>query len=93
MCVLLALGNPPFCMLGYKASHYVSFWPQIAVLITNGQSDDPVDGPAKAVTDSGISLFAVGEFTDLVLFMSKVCVCVVVSACMTHLVQFLCFGM
>uniref|UniRef100_A0A8C1AE65 Collagen type VII alpha 1-like n=1 Tax=Cyprinus carpio carpio TaxID=630221 RepID=A0A8C1AE65_CYPCA len=34
--------------------------PKIAVLITNGQSDDPVDGPAKAVTDSGISLFAVG---------------------------------
>ncbi|XP_051546820.1 collagen alpha-1(VII) chain-like [Myxocyprinus asiaticus] len=34
--------------------------PKIAVLITNGQSDDPVDGPAKVVTDSGISLFAVG---------------------------------
>ncbi|XP_026092718.1 collagen alpha-1(VII) chain-like isoform X1 [Carassius auratus] len=34
--------------------------PKIAVLITNGQSDDPVDSPAKAVTDSGISLFAVG---------------------------------
>ncbi|XP_065145752.1 uncharacterized protein col7a1l isoform X1 [Paramisgurnus dabryanus] len=34
--------------------------PKIAVLITNGQSDDPVDGPAKAVSDSGISLFAVG---------------------------------
>ncbi|XP_043093463.1 collagen alpha-1(VII) chain isoform X4 [Puntigrus tetrazona] len=34
--------------------------PKIAVLITNGQSDDPADGPAKAVTDSGISLFAVG---------------------------------
>ncbi|XP_070296937.1 collagen alpha-1(XII) chain-like [Salvelinus sp. IW2-2015] len=27
--------------------------PKIAVLITNGRSDDQVDGPAKAVTDSG----------------------------------------
>ena len=35
---------------------------QIAVLITNGRSDDQVEGPAKAVTDSGISLYAVGEF-------------------------------
>ncbi|XP_062864437.1 collagen alpha-1(VII) chain [Trichomycterus rosablanca] len=34
--------------------------PKIAVLITNGRSDDQIDGPAKAVSDSGISLFAVG---------------------------------
>ncbi|KAA0720982.1 Collagen alpha-1(XIV) chain [Triplophysa tibetana] len=33
--------------------------PKIAVLITTGQSDDVVDGPASAVADSGISLFAV----------------------------------
>ncbi|KAM4615653.1 uncharacterized protein col7a1l [Polymixia lowei] len=34
--------------------------PKIAVLITNGRSDDQVDGAAKSVADSGISLFAVG---------------------------------
>ncbi|XP_078138366.1 uncharacterized protein col7a1l [Centroberyx gerrardi] len=34
--------------------------PKIAVLITNGRSDDQVDGAAKAVADSGISVFAVG---------------------------------
>ncbi|KAL0963044.1 hypothetical protein UPYG_G00348970 [Umbra pygmaea] len=34
--------------------------PKIVVLITNGRSDDRVDGPAKAVTDSGISIYAVG---------------------------------
>ncbi|XP_056131888.1 collagen alpha-1(VII) chain [Lampris incognitus] len=34
--------------------------PKIAVLITNGRSDDQVEGPAKAAADSGISLFAVG---------------------------------
>ncbi|KAI4886170.1 hypothetical protein NFI96_033333 [Prochilodus magdalenae] len=34
--------------------------PKIAVLITNGRSDDLIDGPVKAVADSGISLFAVG---------------------------------
>ncbi|XP_046878673.1 collagen alpha-1(VII) chain [Hypomesus transpacificus] len=34
--------------------------PKIAVLITNGRSDDQVEGPAKAVKDSGISLYAVG---------------------------------
>ncbi|KAF7669026.1 hypothetical protein LDENG_00260370 [Lucifuga dentata] len=34
--------------------------PKIAVLITNGLSDDPVDAAAKAVADGGISLFAVG---------------------------------
>ncbi|KAL2102658.1 hypothetical protein ACEWY4_001826 [Coilia grayii] len=34
--------------------------PKIAVLITNGRSDDAIEGPAKAVRDSGISLFAVG---------------------------------
>jgi len=61
-------------MLGYKASHYASFWLQIAILITNGQSDDPVDGPARAVTDSGISLFAVGEFSDCVCDCVLVCV-------------------
>ncbi|XP_028810191.1 collagen alpha-1(VII) chain isoform X2 [Denticeps clupeoides] len=33
---------------------------KIAVLITNGQSDDEVDWPAKAVADSGITLYAVG---------------------------------
>ena len=34
---------------------------QIAVLITNGPSDDQVDAAARAVADNGISLFAVGE--------------------------------
>ncbi|KAL6459618.1 hypothetical protein MHYP_G00313770 [Metynnis hypsauchen] len=34
--------------------------PKIAVLITTGRSDDLIDGPVKAVADSGISLFAVG---------------------------------
>ncbi|XP_030635498.1 collagen alpha-1(VII) chain [Chanos chanos] len=34
--------------------------PKIAVLITDGRSDDATEGPAKAVMDSGISLFAVG---------------------------------
>ncbi|XP_056223924.1 collagen alpha-1(VII) chain isoform X3 [Seriola aureovittata] len=34
--------------------------PKIAVLITNGRSDDQVDAAARAVADSGISLFAVG---------------------------------
>ncbi|CAK6961368.1 LOW QUALITY PROTEIN: collagen alpha-1(VII) chain [Scomber scombrus] len=36
------------------------FAPKIAVLITNGRSDDQVDAAAKAVADNGISLFAVG---------------------------------
>lgn len=34
---------------------------QIAVMITNGRSDDQVDAAAEAVADGGISLFAVGE--------------------------------
>ncbi|KAM6984915.1 collagen alpha-1(XIV) chain [Aplochiton taeniatus] len=34
--------------------------PKIAVLITNGRSDDQVDGPAKTVDNNGISLYAVG---------------------------------
>ncbi|XP_071358384.1 collagen alpha-1(VII) chain isoform X2 [Trachinotus anak] len=34
--------------------------PKIAVLITNGRSDDQVDAPARAVADNGISLFALG---------------------------------
>ncbi|KAK7896301.1 hypothetical protein WMY93_021626 [Mugilogobius chulae] len=34
--------------------------PKIAVLITNGRSDDQVDSAAREVADSGISLFAVG---------------------------------
>ncbi|GLD48427.1 collagen alpha-1(VII) chain-like protein, partial [Lates japonicus] len=34
--------------------------PKIAVLITNGRSDDKVDAAARAVADNGISLFAVG---------------------------------
>ncbi|XP_051247897.1 collagen alpha-1(VII) chain isoform X3 [Dicentrarchus labrax] len=34
--------------------------PKIAVLITNGRSDDEVDAAARAVADNGISLFAVG---------------------------------
>lgn len=34
---------------------------QIAVMITNGRSDDQVDNAAEAVADGGISLFAVGE--------------------------------
>lgn len=35
---------------------------QIAVMITNGRSDDQVDAAAGAVADNGISLFAVGEY-------------------------------
>lgn len=38
-----------------------SVFKQIAVLITNGHSDDQVDAAARAVADNGISLFAVGE--------------------------------
>uniref|UniRef100_A0A3Q1J0Q4 Collagen alpha-1(VII) chain-like n=1 Tax=Anabas testudineus TaxID=64144 RepID=A0A3Q1J0Q4_ANATE len=34
--------------------------PKIAVLITNGRSDDQVDAAARAVADNGITLFAVG---------------------------------
>lgn len=34
---------------------------QIAVLITNGHSDDPVEAAARLVADNGISLFAVGK--------------------------------
>ncbi|XP_065807427.1 collagen alpha-1(VII) chain isoform X1 [Labrus bergylta] len=34
--------------------------PKIAVLITNGRSEDQVDVAARAVADNGISLFAVG---------------------------------
>ncbi|KAK5617819.1 hypothetical protein CRENBAI_026224 [Crenichthys baileyi] len=36
------------------------FTPKIAVLLTTGRSDDQVDLGAKAVADSGITLFAVG---------------------------------
>lgn len=35
---------------------------QIAILITNGRSEDPVDSASRAVADNGITLFAVGEF-------------------------------
>ncbi|KAM9823969.1 uncharacterized protein col7a1l [Neosynchiropus ocellatus] len=35
--------------------------PKVAVLITNGRSDDAVDAAARTVADNGISLFAVGE--------------------------------
>ncbi|KAE8281399.1 Collagen alpha-1(XIV) chain Undulin Precursor [Larimichthys crocea] len=34
--------------------------PKIAVIITNGRSDDQVDAAASSVVDNGISLFAVG---------------------------------
>ncbi|KAJ8386657.1 hypothetical protein AAFF_G00167730 [Aldrovandia affinis] len=34
--------------------------PKIAVLITDGRSSDLIEGPAKAVADSGISVYAVG---------------------------------
>lgn len=34
---------------------------QIAVLITNGRSDDSVEAAARLVADNGISLFAVGK--------------------------------
>ncbi|XP_059182339.1 collagen alpha-1(XIV) chain [Centropristis striata] len=34
--------------------------PKIAIMITNGHSDDQVDDAARAVADNGISLFAVG---------------------------------
>lgn len=33
----------------------------MAILITNGPSDDPFDAAAKEVADNGISLYAVGE--------------------------------
>ncbi|XP_041833160.1 collagen alpha-1(VII) chain, partial [Melanotaenia boesemani] len=36
------------------------FAPKIAVLITNGRSDDPVDLAARTVADNGITVFAVG---------------------------------
>ncbi|XP_015814761.3 collagen alpha-1(VII) chain isoform X2 [Nothobranchius furzeri] len=36
------------------------FTPKIAVLITNGRSDDQIDPAARAVADNGITLFAVG---------------------------------
>ncbi|XP_035806046.2 collagen alpha-1(VII) chain isoform X2 [Amphiprion ocellaris] len=36
------------------------FAPKIAVLITNGRSDDQVDAAVRAVADNGISLYAVG---------------------------------
>ncbi|XP_037837209.1 collagen alpha-1(VII) chain isoform X2 [Kryptolebias marmoratus] len=36
------------------------FTPKIAVLITNGRSDDQVDPAARSVADNGITLFAVG---------------------------------
>lgn len=44
-------------------THYIPLFTffQITILITNGKSDDVIDGPAKAVRDSGISLFAVGK--------------------------------
>lgn len=42
-------------------SHDIHLMIQIAVLITNGRSDDPVDAAARLVADNGISLFAVGE--------------------------------
>lgn len=31
------------------------------MLITNGRSDDVIDGPVKTLAESGISLFAVGK--------------------------------
>ncbi|XP_061663306.1 collagen alpha-1(VII) chain isoform X4 [Syngnathoides biaculeatus] len=34
--------------------------PKVAILITNGPSDDPLDAAAKEVADNGISLYAVG---------------------------------
>nr|XP_057933611.1 collagen alpha-1(VII) chain isoform X2 [Doryrhamphus excisus] len=34
--------------------------PKVAVLITNGPSDDPIDAAAREVADHGISLYAVG---------------------------------
>lgn len=34
--------------------------PKIAIMITNGRSDDQVDAAARAVADNGIALFAVG---------------------------------
>uniref|UniRef100_A0A8C7Z0S6 Collagen alpha-1(VII) chain n=1 Tax=Oryzias sinensis TaxID=183150 RepID=A0A8C7Z0S6_9TELE len=36
------------------------FAPKIAILITNGRSEDPVDSASRAVADNGITLFAVG---------------------------------
>ncbi|XP_061571220.1 collagen alpha-1(VII) chain-like [Cololabis saira] len=36
------------------------FTPKVAVLITNGRSDDQVEPAARAVADEGITLFAVG---------------------------------
>lgn len=51
-----------------KSSHYCLFFTyaifcpvQIAVLITNGQSDDQVNAAVRAVADNGITVFAVGE--------------------------------
>lgn len=51
-----------FCLMAFTV---IFFFPllhtQIAILITNGRSDDQVDAAARAVADNGISLFAVGE--------------------------------
>lgn len=51
-----------------RSSHYCLFFTyaifcpvQIAVLITNGQSDDQVNAAVRAVADNGITVFAVGE--------------------------------
>lgn len=51
-----------------RSSHYCLFFTyaifcpvQIAVLITNGQSDDQVSAAVRAVADNGITIFAVGE--------------------------------
>ncbi|XP_047431494.1 collagen alpha-1(VII) chain isoform X2 [Mugil cephalus] len=44
----------------FSAAISRDFAPKIAVLITNGRSDDQVEAAARAVADAGISLFAVG---------------------------------
>ncbi|XP_070848719.1 collagen alpha-1(VII) chain [Chaetodon trifascialis] len=51
--------------------------PKIAVLITNGRSDDQVDAAAKVVADNGISLFAVAvrgaDESELMRIVSEPC--------------------
>lgn len=48
-------------MNDFKYVIFCLFCVKIAVLITNGHSDDQLDAAARAVADNGISLFAVGE--------------------------------
>lgn len=54
----------PYRNIGLQIKHLchdLHLLNQIAVLITNGRSDDSVEAAARLVADNGISLFAVGK--------------------------------